>query len=197
MVHYPDIDTKVAFASAFASIGLNIVALVIAVGAILGILTVMFTFMLGATRVSYSMSRDGLLPPWFGKTHPERRVPARATWVIGIASALIAGLLNINEAAQLTNIGILLAFVVVCASVIVLRYRRPDLAREFRCPWMPVVPLVGIVFSIWLTTYLVWQTWVRFVGWFVIGLLVYLFYGRKRSRLAPAQPESPQTTRQA
>ncbi len=113
---------------------------VIAVGAIIGILTVMFTFMLGVTRVWFSMSRDGLLPGWFAKTHPTRHVPTRVTWIVGIASAAIAGFLPIGEAAELTNIGILLAFVVVCAAVIVLRYRQPDLPRSFRTPWMPFVP---------------------------------------------------------
>jgi APA family basic amino acid/polyamine antiporter len=184
MVNYRDIDTKAAFSSAFSSIGLNSVALVIAVGAIFGILTVMFTFMMGAARVGYSMSRDGLLPGWFSKTHPQRRVPTRTTWVLGVASAIIAGLLNIKEAAELTNIGILLAFIVVCVAVIVLRYKQPNLPRGFRCPGMPVVPIIGIGFSAWLITGLKQETYWRFVGWFVIGLLVYVFYSRKRSRLA-------------
>ena len=144
----------------------------IAVGAIIGILTVMFTFMLGVTRVWFAMSRDGLLPKWFAKTHPTRHVPTRVTWIVGVASAAIAGFLPINEAAELTNIGILLAFVVVCAAVIVLRYRQPDLPRSFRTPWMPFVPALGIVFSIWLITFLQWQTWVRFAVWFVIGVAV-------------------------
>ena len=123
------------------SVGLSGSGDVIAVGAIIGILTVMFTFMLGVTRVWYSMSRDGLLPQWFAKTHPVRQVPTRVTWIVGVASAVIAGFLPIGEAAELTNIGILLAFVVVCVAVIVLRYRQPDLPRTFRCPGMPVVPV--------------------------------------------------------
>ena len=100
------------------------------------------------------MSRDGLLPQWFATTHPTRHVPTRVTWIVGVASALIAGFLPIGEAAELTNIGILLAFVVVCVAVIVLRYQQPDLPRTFRCPGMPVVPAVGVVFSIWLITFL-------------------------------------------
>ncbi|HEY4004882.1 MAG TPA: amino acid permease [Pseudonocardia sp.] len=187
MVNYKDIDPKAAFSSAFSTIGLNAIALVIAVGAILGILTVMFTFMMGASRVGYSMSRDGLLPGWFGKTHPRRRVPSRITWVFGVASAIIAGLLDINDAAKLTNIGILLAFVIVCAAVIVLRYRQPNLNRQFRCPGMPVVPIVGIGFSIWLTTFLDLLTWARFIGWFLLGAIVYLVYGRRHARLALVQ----------
>ena len=143
----------------------------------------MFTFMLGVTRVWYSMSRDGLLPAWFGKLHPKRRVPSRVTWIAGVVSAVIAGFLPIREAAELTNIGILLAFVVVCVAVIVLRYRRPDIPRSFRLPGMPVIPAVGVVFSIWLITFLDPVTWLRFAAWFLLGLILYAFYGRRHSKL--------------
>ncbi|MFD5448015.1 amino acid permease [Streptomyces sp. NPDC003470] len=184
MQDYKEIDPESGFSTAFKSVGLSGLADVIAVGAIIGILTVMFTFMLGVTRVWFSMSRDGLLPKWFAKTHPTRHVPTRVTWIVGVASALIAGFLPIGEAAELTNIGILLAFVVVCAAVIVLRYRQPDLPRTFRTPWMPFVPALGIVFSIWLITFLQWQTWVRFAVWFVIGLVIYFSYSYRKSELA-------------
>ncbi|MFE6199819.1 amino acid permease [Streptomyces sp. NPDC057838] len=189
MQDYQDIDPESGFSTAFKSVGLSGLADVIAVGAIIGILTVMFTFMLGVTRVWFSMSRDGLLPTWFAKTHPTRHVPTRVTWIVGVASAVIAGFLPIGEAAELTNIGILLAFVVVCAAVIVLRYRRPDLPRSFRTPWMPVVPAAGIVFSIWLITFLQWQTWVRFAVWFALGLVVYFAYSYRHSKLAGRRPE--------
>ncbi|WP_353946250.1 amino acid permease [Streptomyces sp. HUAS MG91] len=183
MQNYKDIDPESGFSTAFKAVGLSGLADVIAVGAIIGILTVMFTFMLGVTRVWFSMSRDGLLPKWFAKTHPTRHVPTRVTWIVGFASAAIAGFLPIGEAAELTNIGILLAFVVVCVAVIVLRYRQPELPRTFRTPGMPVVPAVGVVFSIWLITFLQWQTWVRFAVWFVIGLVIYFGYSYKRSAL--------------
>jgi APA family basic amino acid/polyamine antiporter len=184
MQKYTRIDKESGFATAFTSVGLGGVADVVAVGAIIGILTVMFTFMLGVTRVWFSMSRDGLLPKWFAKTHPTRHVPTRVTWIVGVASALIAGFLPIGEAAELTNIGILLAFVVVCVAVIVLRYRRPELPRTFRTPGMPLVPALGVVFSLWLITFLQGQTWARFAVWFVIGLLVYFGYSYRRSELA-------------
>ncbi|WP_033019218.1 amino acid permease [Streptomyces rimosus] len=189
MQNYKDIDPESGFSTAFKSVGLSSLADVIAVGAIIGILTVMFTFMLGVTRVWFSMSRDGLLPKWFAKTHPRRHVPTRVTWIVGASSAAIAGFLPIGEAAELTNIGILLAFVVVCVSVIVLRYKRPDLPRTFRTPGMPVVPAIGVVFSLWLITFLEWQTWVRFAVWFLIGLVVYFTYSRRRSELAKAGRE--------
>ncbi|MEU9450036.1 amino acid permease [Streptomyces sp. NPDC048277] len=184
MQNYKDIDPESGFSTAFKSVGLSGLADVIAVGAIIGILTVMFTFMLGVTRVWFAMSRDGLLPAWFAKTHPTRHVPTRVTWIVGVASALLAGFVPIGEAAELTNIGILLAFVVVCVAVIVLRYRQPELPRAFRTPWMPFVPALGVVFSVWLITFLKWQTWVRFAVWFVIGCVVYFGYSYKRSRLA-------------
>ncbi|MEV5570297.1 amino acid permease [Spirillospora sp. NPDC052269] len=183
MVPYTEINPTAAFSSAFKSVGMNGLGAVIAAGAIIGILTVLFTFMMGAARVWFAMSRDGLLPAWFSKTHPTRHVPTRITWILGVGSALIAGFTPIADAAELTNIGILLAFIVVCAAVIVLRYRRPDLPRQFRTPLMPIVPLVGIGFSIWLITFLQWQTWVRFAVWFVLGCVVYFGYGRRRSRL--------------
>lgn len=193
MQQYKHIDPESGFSSAFKAVGLHGLADVIAVGAIIGILTVMFTFMLGVTRVWFSMSRDGLLPRWFAKTHPTRHVPTRVTWIVGVASAAIAGFVPIGSAAELTNIGILLAFVVVCAAVIVLRYRRPELPRTFRTPGMPVVPALGCVFSVWLITFLHWQTWVRFAVWFVIGCLIYFGYSYKRSVLAQERPPNDGT----
>ncbi|MFI6394185.1 amino acid permease [Nonomuraea sp. NPDC050540] len=183
MQNYQDIDPESGFSSAFAAVGLSKLAGVIAVGAIIGILTVMFTFMLGVTRVWFAMSRDGLLPRWFARVHPVRRVPSRITWIVGIVSALIAGFLPIREAAELTNIGILLAFVVVCVAVIVLRYRQPDLPRTFRTPGMPVVPAIGVIFSVWLITFLSPATWLRFAIWFAIGLVIYAAYSYRHSAL--------------
>jgi APA family basic amino acid/polyamine antiporter len=184
MVNYRDIDGEAAFSAAFADVGLPLLGAIIAAGAILGILTVLFTFLMGASRVGYSMSRDGLLPGWFGRTNPRNGAPNRITWVLGVAAAVIAGFLPINEAAELTNIGILLAFVVVCIAVVVLRYRRPDLPRSFRCPGMPFVPLIGVVFSLWLISFLAPETWLRFGAWFLLGLVVWLLYGRRKSKLA-------------
>ncbi len=183
MQKYTEIDPKSGFSTAFKSVGLDGLATVIAIGAIVGILTVLFTFLMGATRVGYSMSRDGLLPPWLGKTNEKRQVPSRMTWILGGASAIIAGVLPIGEAAELTNIGILLAFVVVCVAVIVLRYKQPDLPRTFKTPGMPVVPAIGVVFSIWLITFLQPATWLRFAVWFVIGLIIYFLYSKRHSVL--------------
>lgn len=182
MVEYTDLSESAAFSEAFAAVGRPEFAKVVAVGAIVGIITVLFSFTLGASRIWYSISRDGLLPAWFATTNAQHS-PSRPVWVVGVVSAGIAGFVTIGTAAELTNIGILLAFVVVCAAVIVLRYRSPDLPRTFRVPLMPVVPLLGIGFSLWLTSQLMWETWVRFAVWFALGAVVYAAYGYRHSRL--------------
>ncbi|MCW2736604.1 amino acid permease [Nocardioides sp.] len=186
MVNYTDLSETAAFSEAFSAVGRPEFAKVVAVGAIVGIITVLFSFTLGASRIWYSISRDGLLPSWFATTN-KHHSPSRPVWIVGIISAAIAGFVSIGTAAELTNIGILLAFVVVCAAVIVLRYRCPDLPRTFRVPFMPVVPLLGIAFSLWLTSQLMWQTWARFAVWFVIGAVVYATYGYRHSLVGRGQ----------
>jgi APA family basic amino acid/polyamine antiporter len=125
MQNYKDIDPAAGFASAFQGVGLPVIATIISVFAVLSILTVMLTFLLGVTRVWFSMSRDGLLPGWFSKTD-RHGTPQRVTWIGGVASALLAGVFPIKAVADLTNIGILAAFVVVCISVIIFRYTKPE-----------------------------------------------------------------------
>ena len=188
---YRDIDPTAGFASAFKSVGLPVIASIISVFAVLSILTVMLTFLLGVTRVWFSMSRDGLLPRWFAQVDG-RGTPQRVTWIAGITAAVFAGLLPIRAVADLTNIGILSAFVVVCVAVILFRYTRPDTPRTFRLPLMPLVPAFGVLSSLFLILQLHWETWVRFVVWLVIGLVVYFTYGRKHSLL---NPDSPHHTR--
>lgn len=136
------------------------------------------------------MSRDGPLPRWFARTRPARHVPTRVTWITGVASAAIAGSLRIGEAAGLTNIGILLAFVVRCTAVLVLRHRQPELPRSFRTPFMPVVPAVGVMFPVWLITFPRWRTWARFAVWFAVGLVVYFGYAYRRSARARASEDT-------
>jgi basic amino acid/polyamine antiporter, APA family len=183
MVDYRNLSDTAAFSAAFDSAGLSAFAKVVAIGAIVGIITVLFSFTLGASRIWYAISRDGLLPSWFAKTNAQHS-PSRPVWIVGLVSAAIAGFVKIGEAAELTNIGILLAFVVVSAAVLVLRYRSPDLPRTFRTPFMPITPLVGIGFSLWLITKLHEATWIRFVVWFLIGVVIYAAYGYRHSRLA-------------
>lgn len=190
MIDYKNISASAAFAEAFNSVGVTAFAKVVAVGAIVGIITVLYSFTLGASRVWFAISRDGLLPGWFAKTN-KHQSPYRPTWIIGIVAAGIAGFVQIGEAAELTNIGILLAFIVVSAAVIVLRYRSPELPRTFKTPFMPITPIVGIGFSIWLVTKLSEATWIRFAVWFVIGAIVYAAYGYRHSKVG--QGEAVQT----
>ncbi|WP_431813429.1 APC family permease [Kocuria sp. cx-455] len=182
MQRYSELSDTAAFAFVFEAVNLPIFARIVAVGAIVGIITVLFSFSLGASRVWYAISRDGLLPRWFAHLN-KHQSPSRPVWIVGIVSAGIAGFVPIGEAAELTNIGILLAVIVVSAAVIVLRYRSPDLPRTFRTPFMPVTPILGIGFSIWLVTQLQPATWVRFAVWFVIGAAVYGLYGYRHAKL--------------
>jgi APA family basic amino acid/polyamine antiporter len=187
MQNYEDISPTAGFASAFQSVGLPVVATIISAFAVISILTVMLTFLLGVTRVWFSMSRDGLLPAWFSTTD-RNGTPQRVTWIAGVASALLAGVFPIRAVADLTNIGILAAFVVVCIAVIVLRRTRPEVPRTFRLPLMPIVPAFGVLASLFLMLQLHWETWLRFGVWLLIGLALYFFYGRKHSLMNPDSP---------
>lgn len=187
MQNYTELDTEAAFAKAFDSVGLSVVATVISAFAVISIITVMLTFLLGVTRVWFSMSRDGLLPGWFAGTD-RHGTPQRVTWIAGIAAAVLAGILPIKLIADLTNIGILAAFVVVCIAVIVLRRTRPEVPRTFRLPFMPVIPVFGVIASLFLISQLDWQTWARFAVWLVIGLAVYFGYSRRHSIMNPDSP---------
>ncbi|WP_043670809.1 amino acid permease [Nocardia vulneris] len=183
MVDYTDIDVAAPFSSAFDSIGMGILGLVIAVGAVVGVTTSAFANMLAVTRVGFAMSRDGLLPAYFGKSDPRRKVPTRVIWPVGVVSALIAGFLPIREAAELTNVGILMAFIVVAIGVVWLRRTRPEAERTFRTPWVPVVPLLGIGFSVWLISHLTWVTWLRFVLWLLLGVALYFGFSYRNAKL--------------
>ena len=184
MQNWREIDPEAAFAVAFQAVNLPVIATIISAFAVISILTVMLTFLLGVTRVWFAMSRDGLLPTWFSATD-KHGTPQRVTWIAGIAAAVLAGIFPIRLVADLTNIGILAAFVVVCIAVIVLRRTRPDWPRTFRLPFMPVVPAFGVLASLFLILQLHWETWLRFGVWLVIGLVIYFAYGRKHSLMNP------------
>jgi basic amino acid/polyamine antiporter, APA family len=181
---YSTLNNAAPVARAFASLGLKWVTIIISVAAVAGILSVLFSFMLAAARIWFAMSRDGLLPAWFSKIHPRFKTPHRPTLILGALTAVVAGLTPISEVAELVNIGTLSAFILICGSIIVLRKRQPHLERSFRTPWVPFTPIVGIIFSIWLITKLPEVTWLRFVIWLVIGLIVYFSYGKRHSKLA-------------
>lgn len=185
IAHYSTLNTDAPVADAFKGLGLHWVATSISVAAVFGLISVLFAFMLGAARIWYALSRDGLLPGWFAKPHPTYGTPHRPTIVLGVFTALVAGFFPLTEVAKLVNIGVLSAFIVICSSVILLRVRKPDLPRAFRTPLVPLVPLIGIGFSIWLLTELAALTWLVFLCWVSLGLIVYFGYGMRHSRLAP------------
>lgn len=155
-------------------------------GAILGMLTVILVMTYGQTRILFAMSRDGLLPKVFSDVHPKYGTPYKATWLIGSIIALIAGFVPLGTLAELVNIGTLAAFTLIAAAIIVLRKREPDLPRKFHCPGVPYVPALAMLFCGFLMLQLSALTWICFMAWLVIGLVVYFGYSRQRSHLHKA-----------
>jgi basic amino acid/polyamine antiporter, APA family len=163
--------------------GQNWVAGIVDVGAILGMTTVMLVMLYGQTRVSYAMSRDGLLPKFFRTVHKKYRTPYGSTWFFGIVAALMGALIPLDELAKLVNIGTLSAFVLVSVAVLVLRRTQPDLPRAFRCPGVPWIPFLAIIFCGFLMAQLDGETWIRFIIWLGIGASVYFLYSKRHSKL--------------
>ncbi|WP_242223271.1 amino acid permease [Bacillus cereus group sp. BfR-BA-01380] len=176
-----NISDPVAFALQF--IGQDGLAGVISVGAITGITTVMLVMMYGQVRVSYAMSRDGLLPNRFAKVHPKFKTPFLNTWITGIVAALISGLVDLSVLAHLVNIGTLSAFALVAVAVIVMRKTHPDLPRAFKAPLVPILPALTVIFCVYLMLQLPAITWKSFGIWMIIGIGVYFLYSRKNSVL--------------
>jgi basic amino acid/polyamine antiporter, APA family len=184
MVPYKELNLPAPVAYAMERVGAPWwIRVSIDVGAVLGIGSVILVMLLGQSRVFYSMSRDGLLGGWAGKVHPRYRTPYLSTIYTGIAVCIATGLLPLQVLGTWVNIGTLLAFVLVCAGVWVLRHSRPDLERPFRTPLVPLVPLLGIVSCLGLMLTLPLDTWIRLAVWLLIGLVVYFGYSRKHSRL--------------
>ncbi len=184
MVHWDQIDLKAPIAQAFERYGLGWAVFLITGGALAGLTSVMLVMLLGQTRVFFAMSRDRLLPhKFFGEVHPVHRTPFKMTWVVGCICGLLGAFTPIDDLGQMVNIGTLLAFVIVCTAVIVLRRTHPQTPRPFRTPWSPVVPALGAISCLYLMAQLGRVTWVRLVVWMVIGLVIYFVYGVKHSRL--------------
>jgi APA family basic amino acid/polyamine antiporter len=183
MVKYTEIKVEAPLAEAFRSVGQPGFATVISIGALVGLTTVMMILMMGQSRVFFAMSRDRLLPPAFAKVSPRFGTPLRTTIFTGVAVALISTFVPLTELAELVNIGTLFAFVLVAIGVLVLRRTRPDLQRAFRVPGVPVVPILAILCSVYLMLNLPAATWVRFLVWMAIGIVIYFVYGARHSRL--------------
>jgi APA family basic amino acid/polyamine antiporter len=184
MVPWQYLGVADPLAAAFAYVDADVSAAVVAMGAVVSMTAVLLVFQYGQPRIFFSMSRDGLLPEYFSRVHPRYKTPHITTFWTGVAVAVVSAVANINEIVELTNIGTLFAFVLVCVGVIVLRYKEPDRPRAFRTPLVPLIPLLGIASCIYLMAGLPGVTWARFGGWLAIGLVVYLVFGWRRSKLA-------------
>jgi APA family basic amino acid/polyamine antiporter len=199
MRDYRDIDPDDAapLATAFDSVGVEWMGNVVAVGACIGLIVVVMILMLGQTRVAFAMARDGLLPLSLAKVHPRYGTPSRITLITGVAVAIIAGLVPLSTLAELVNIGTLFAFILVSIGVLILRRTRPDLPRAFRTPAAPVVALLATLLCVYLMLNLTGATWVRFLVWMGIGVVVYFGYGRRHSRLGQRTAASAKAPRGA
>jgi APA family basic amino acid/polyamine antiporter len=154
---------------------------------LIGYTSVILVDLLGQSRVFFSMSRDGLLPPVFSRLHPRFQTPFQSTLLLGAFIALFAGFVPIAVVGEMTSIGTLLAFVMVCLGVLIMRRTNPDAPRSFRTPWVPVVPILGIVVCLVMMASLPWETWLRLAVWLAIGMAIYFGYGRKYSKLRQQQ----------
>jgi APA family basic amino acid/polyamine antiporter len=185
MVPYDKIAIDAPLAQAFSRVGLPWAHFLISVGALTGITSVLMVLMLSQPRIMLAMARDGLLPAaFFGSVHERFRTPWKSTVLTGSVVGLMGAFLPLRMLAELVNIGTLLAFVIVCAAVLIMRYRHPEVKRPFRCPFVPLVPLLGIAFCLLLMFSLPAENWLRLIGWLLLGIVIYFAYGKRHSVLA-------------
>jgi basic amino acid/polyamine antiporter, APA family len=185
MVRWQDVNIEAPIALAFMDRGLSTASHIITLGALAGLTSVMLVMLLGQTRVLYSMAKDGLLPrKFFADIHPKFRTPWKNTIAVGLLAAIVGSVTPIEDIGKMVNIGTLLAFVIVCIAVMVLRRTDPQQPRPFRTPLVPVVPILGIVFNGYMMYKLGWINWARLIIWLVIGLVVYFTYGQHHSRVS-------------
>jgi APA family basic amino acid/polyamine antiporter len=190
MVPWREVNIEAPIARAFLDRGLTGASHIITLGALAGLTSVMLVMLLGQTRVLYSMANDGLLPrKFFADIHPKWRTPWKNTILVGLLAAVVGSLVPIDDIGKMVNIGTLLAFVIVCIAVLLLRRTDPDQPRPFRTPWVPVVPILGIISNGYMMYRLGWINWARLIVWLAIGLVVYFTYGQKHSKVQ-ALPEN-------
>ena len=184
MVPWMSVNVEAPLAVAFLDRGLTKASYLITAGALAGLTSVMLVMLLGQTRVLYSMANDGLLPrKFFAAVHPKFRTPYKTTILVGLLAAIVGSVTPIDDIGKMVNIGTLLAFVIVCVAVLVLRKTNPGQPRPFRTPWVPLVPVLGILFNGYMMYKLGWINWARLIGWLIIGLVIYFTYSRHHSRV--------------
>ena len=184
MVPYGELDMKAPVASAFEGVGMPWATTLITVAAVAGLMSVMLVMMLGQTRIFLGMAKDGLLPyKIFGKVHPKFKTPFRSTVIVGFVISIVASLTPIDKVSEMCSMGTLLAFAMISGAVLVLRYKQPDLERPFRVPYLPVVSFLGVGFNVFLMCYVRPETWVAFLCWSALGVIVYFTYSRRNSKL--------------
>jgi APA family basic amino acid/polyamine antiporter len=183
LVNYKSLNVADPVALGIDATGVSWGALLVKIGAVFGLATVMLVMLLGQSRVFFSMSRDGLLPKWASAIHPKFRTPWISTIAVGTVVAILPAFLTVGRLAELVNIGTLLAFTIVCAGVWVLRVRHPDLHRPFKTPFVPLVPILGILTAVYLMSNLPLITWEVMIGWLLIGLVIYFGYSIRHSKV--------------
>ena len=190
---YSSLNTAAPVADGVAAIGAQWGVFLVDIGAIAGLASVMLVMLLGMSRVLYTMSNDGLLWGWVGKVHPKFRTPYLTSIVVGVFVAILAAFFPIVFLAKLVSLGTLLAFTIVCLGVWVLRARSPETPRPFRTPWVPTVPILGMVISLALMFSLDLPAWIGFGIWLILGLFIYFGYSRKHSRVQLALQKATAT----
>ena len=188
-VPWQHVDQNAALQAAIAPLHNWFATWAITVGVLAGTTSVALASLLGQTRIFYVMARDKMLPPFVAKVHPKFKTPVLMTMITGVAVAILTLIVPLNQLLNLVNIGTLLAFMVVCAGVIYLRYKRPDIPRSFRSPFVPVFPALGILFSAFLAIFgLSTETWIWFVGALIVGLIIFFAYGYRKSKPEEIEP---------
>ena len=183
MVSYKELNVGDALAYALNSVGQGWAAIILSAGAVIGIIAVLFAYMFAVPRILLSMSWDGLLPKVFSTVNSKTHAPTSSTWIIGLMAAIVSGFIDLKELADIANMSAIINFVLVALSIIVLRKTHPNLKRNFKVPFVPILPIIAITFCLFLVFNLSMQTWFYYLSWIVIGLIIYFSYSRNKSML--------------